>query len=55
MTQFADPVRYEKAGDKDFILMLGADTKGYDVAHQLVEQVYEDTGARATAPLRGIG
>jgi len=54
VTPFADPVRYEKAGKKDFILMLGADAKGYDVAHQLVEQVYEDTGMR-TAPLRGIG
>src|SRR6478609_3401900 len=54
VTPFADPVRYEKAGKKDFILMLGADVKGYDVAHQLVEQVYEDTGVR-TAPLRGIG
>ena len=49
----ADPVRYEKAGKKDFILMLGADAKGYDVAHQLVEQIYEDTGVR-TAPLRGL-
>jgi isoquinoline 1-oxidoreductase beta subunit len=54
VTPFADPVRYEKAGKKDFILMLGADAKGYDVPHQLVEQVYEDTGIR-TAPLRGIG
>jgi isoquinoline 1-oxidoreductase subunit beta len=54
VTPFADPVRYEKAGKKDFILMLGADAKGYDVPHQLVEQVYEDTGVR-TAPLRGIG
>jgi isoquinoline 1-oxidoreductase subunit beta len=54
VTPFADPVRYEKAGKKDFILMLGADAKGYDVAHQLVEQVYKDTGMR-TAPLRGIG
>src|SRR6202048_2020508 len=54
VTPFADPVRYEKAGKKDFILMLGADAKGYDVAHQLVEQVYEDTGIR-TAPLRGLG
>src|SRR4029079_12314088 len=53
-TPFADQVRYEEAGKKDFILMLGADAKGYDVAHQLVEQVYEDTGIR-TAPLRGIG
>ncbi len=54
VTPFADPVRYNKAGKKDFILMLGADAKGYDVAHQLVEQVYEDTGIR-TSPLRGIG
>src|SRR5262252_1343955 len=54
VTPFADPVRYEKAGKKDFILMLGADAKEYDVPHQLVEQVYEDTGIR-TAPLRGIG
>jgi len=54
VTPFADPVRYAKAGKKDFILMLGADAKGYDVAHQLVEQVYEDTGIR-TSPLRGIG
>ena len=54
MTPFIDPVRYEKAGEKDGILMLGADAKGYDVAHQLVEQVYRDTGVR-TAPLRGIG
>lgn len=54
VTPFIDPVRYEKAGHKDFILMLGADAKGYDIPHQLVEQVYEDTGIR-TAPLRGIG
>jgi isoquinoline 1-oxidoreductase subunit beta len=54
VTPFADPVRYEKAAKKDFILMLGADAKGYDVPHQLVEQVYEDTGIR-TSPLRGIG
>jgi isoquinoline 1-oxidoreductase beta subunit len=54
VTPFIDPVRYNAAGKKDFILMLGADAKGYDIAHQLVEQVYEDTGVR-TAPLRGIG
>jgi isoquinoline 1-oxidoreductase subunit beta len=54
VTPFADPVRYQKSGNKDFILMLGADAKGYDIAHQLVEQVYQDTGMR-TAPLRGIG
>ena len=53
VTPFADPVRYEKGGKKDHILMLGADAEGYDVPHQLVEQVYEDTGVR-TAPLRGI-
>jgi len=39
VTPFADPVRYETAGKKDFILMLGADAKAYDVPHQLVEQV----------------
>jgi len=54
VTPFIDPVRYDVAGKRDFILMLGADAKGYDVPHQLVEQVYEDTGVR-TAPLRGIG
>jgi len=53
VTPFADPVRYAAAGKKDFILMLGADLKGYDVPHQLVEQIYQDTGVR-TAPLRGI-
>src|SRR5262249_44125384 len=53
VTPFADPVRYAKSGQKDFILMLGADLKGYDVPNQLVEQIYEDTGVR-TAPLRGI-
>jgi len=53
VTPFADPVRYEKSGKKDFILMLGADLKGYGVPNQLVEQIYEDTGVR-TAPLRGI-
>ena len=48
-----DPVRYQAAGGKDFIAMLGADLKGYDVPHQLVEQLYRDTGVR-TNPLRGI-
>ena len=38
---------------KDFIAMLGADLRGYDVPHQLVEQLYRDTGVR-TNPLRGI-
>jgi isoquinoline 1-oxidoreductase beta subunit len=53
VTPFFDPVRYARAGKKDFILMLGADLAGYDVPHQLVEQLYRDTGVR-TAPLRGI-
>jgi isoquinoline 1-oxidoreductase beta subunit len=53
VTPYMDPVRYQKAG-KDFILMLGTDLKGYDVPHQIIEQVYEDTGVR-TSPLRGIG
>ena len=48
-----DPVRYQMAGGKDFIAMLGADLEGYDVPHQLVEQLYRDTGVR-TNPLRGI-
>ena len=48
-----DPVRYQMAGGKDFIAMLGADLRGYDVPHQLVEQLYRDTGVR-TNPLRGI-
>ena len=51
---YMDPVRYQMAGGKDCIVMLGADLRGYDVPHQLVEQLYRDTGVR-TAPLRGIG
>jgi isoquinoline 1-oxidoreductase beta subunit len=54
VTPYMDPVRYEKGGRKDFILMLGTDLKGYDVPHQLIEQLYEDSGVR-TSPLRGIG
>ena len=54
VTPYMDPVRYEKGGRKDFILMLGTDLKGYAVPHQLIEQLYEDSGVR-TSPLRGIG
>ena len=54
VTPFFDPVRYELNKRKDGILMAGADLAGYNVPHQLVEQLYEDTGVR-TAPLRGIG
>jgi isoquinoline 1-oxidoreductase beta subunit len=50
---FMDPVRYQMTGGKDTIAMAGADLKGYDVPHQLVEQLYRDTGVR-TNPLRGI-
>jgi isoquinoline 1-oxidoreductase beta subunit len=50
---YMDPVRYQQSGGKDFIAMLGADLRGYDVPHQLVEQLYRDTGVR-TNPLRGI-
>jgi len=54
VTPYMDPVRYEKGGRKDFILMLGTDLKGYAVPHQLIEQLYEDSGVRSS-PLRGIG
>jgi isoquinoline 1-oxidoreductase subunit beta len=51
---FADPVRYEAFRRRDGILMNGTDLTGHDVPNQLVEQVYQDTGVRAS-PLRGIG
>jgi isoquinoline 1-oxidoreductase beta subunit len=51
---YADPVRFEKGGHKDGILMRGVELKSYDIPHQLSEQLYRDTGVR-TSPLRGIG
>src|SRR4029453_10095773 len=51
---FADPVRYERGNRRDGILMFGADLASMDVPNQLVEQVFQDTGVRAS-PLRGIG
>jgi isoquinoline 1-oxidoreductase beta subunit len=54
VTPFADPVRYEASGRRDGILMAGTDLAAHDVPHQLVEQLYRDTGVRA-APVRGIG
>jgi isoquinoline 1-oxidoreductase beta subunit len=54
VTPFFDPVRYEASKRRDGILMAGTELAGYDVPHQLVEQLYQDTGVR-TAPLRGIG
>jgi isoquinoline 1-oxidoreductase beta subunit len=50
---YMDPVRFQMSGGKDFIAMLGGEPRGYDVPHQLVEQLYRDTGVR-TNPLRGI-
>ncbi|HET7021349.1 MAG TPA: molybdopterin cofactor-binding domain-containing protein [Xanthobacteraceae bacterium] len=50
---YMDPVRYQMSGGKDFIAMLGGEPRGYDVPHQLVEQLFRDTGVR-TNPLRGI-
>jgi len=47
-----DPVRYQMSGGKDFIAMLGADPRGYDVPHQLVEQLYRDTGVRTKSSAR---
>jgi isoquinoline 1-oxidoreductase beta subunit len=54
VTEFIDPVRFEQRGRRDGILMAGTDLTGHDVPHQLVEQLYRDTGMR-TAALRGIG
>ena len=50
---YYDPGLYERNGGRDVVAMLGGEPRGYDVPHQLVEQVYRDTGVR-TNPLRGI-
>src|SRR4051812_23217274 len=54
ITPFMDPVRFQERGGKDGMVMAGTDLNGYTVPHQLVEQLYRDTGVR-TNPLRGIG
>ena len=54
ITPFMDPVRFQAGGGKDGMVMAGTDLRGYDIPHQLVEQLYRDTGVR-TNPLRGIG
>src|SRR5436309_4665192 len=54
ITPFMDPIRYQASGGKDGMVMAGTDLRGYSVPHQLVEQLYRDTGVR-TNPLRGIG
>lgn len=54
ITPFMDPVRFQAGGGRDGMVMAGTDLRGYDIPHQLVEQLYRDTGVR-TNPLRGIG
>lgn len=54
ITPFMDPVRFQAGGGRDGMVMAGTDLRGYDVPHQLIEQLYRDTGVR-TNPLRGIG
>jgi isoquinoline 1-oxidoreductase beta subunit len=54
VTPYVDPVRFERGGRKDGILMRGVELKSYDIPHQLSEQIHRDTGVR-TSPLRGIG
>src|SRR5437588_12320072 len=54
ITPFMDPVRFQAGGGRDGMVMAGTDVRGYDVPHQLVEQLYRDAGVR-TNPLRGIG
>jgi isoquinoline 1-oxidoreductase subunit beta len=54
VTPYMDPVRYERSGRTDTILMLGVELRSYDIPHQYCGQIYRDTGVR-TSPLRGIG
>lgn len=54
VTEFQDPVRYQKAGQKDFIGMLGAELKTYGIPNRQVDQITMDSGMRTQA-LRGIG
>src|SRR5262245_40557105 len=54
ITPFMDPVRFQLGGGRDGMVMAGTAVRGYDIPHQLVEQLYRDTGVR-TNPLRGIG
>ncbi|HEX5509549.1 MAG TPA: molybdopterin cofactor-binding domain-containing protein [Pseudolabrys sp.] len=54
VTPYQDPVRYNFAKHKDFILMLGVEMRTYDIPNQYCGQIYRDTGVR-TSSLRGIG
>jgi len=53
-TKSQDPVRYEAAGQTDFISMAGTEIKTYAIANKLSEQVAQHSGMRTIA-LRGIG
>ena len=54
VTPFFDPVRYERAGKQRLHPHARRrPARAMTCPHQLVEQIYEDTGVR-TAPLRGI-
>ena len=52
VTPYQDPVRYQIAKHKDFILMLGVEMRSYDIPNQYCGLVYRDTGVR-TSSLRG--
>jgi len=54
VTPYQDPVRYQIAKHKDFILMLGVELRSYDIPNQYCGLIYRDTGVR-TSSLRGIG
>jgi isoquinoline 1-oxidoreductase beta subunit len=54
VTPYQDPIRYQIAKQKDFILMLGVELRTYDIANQYCGLIYRDTGVR-TSSLRGIG
>ena len=54
VTPYMDPVRYERSGRTDTILMLGVELRTYDIPNQYCGQIYRDSGVR-TSPLRGIG
>lgn len=53
-TLYQDPVRFQKAGDQDFIDLFGTGPESYDVPAILIEHLPRDSGVR-TASLRGIG
>jgi isoquinoline 1-oxidoreductase beta subunit len=53
-TKSQDPVRYEAAGQTDFISMAGTEINKYAIANKLSEQVAQHSGMRTIA-LRGIG